>query len=366
MKIRAGSWHLQVFLQAYVEDRYWLDAGYAPLAERPQFPEFAAFMAFQEEFIRLTPDSRWNMENDTQYQELHTAAIAAENAWREKQEAIYTAEQSAKVKTRLLSAHTSLCPYFWSVVSALVFYYGVVRSTRPLRESLGRASNIIMCGAAATVVTLILGLIGWGIYENWRRIPTPAGIARGITQEYREYQDERRKEAEQRRIWEEDDKQRLLTQQAWEQANPEEVARRRELQARYDEELRLSAKREAAARWERDKRGFKELGLTLGILGGGITVVVGVGIGLSWVVGFLLTYLEKRFGPFRERFSVRSLPETGFIGWVMLQLRRMKSTWAKVRQIGRDTSELIAAFVKAKKERVCPFLTVENGERLEH
>lgn len=358
MRIRANAWYLQVFLQAYVHDRYWLDAETIGPAERPELPETVAYQAFEKKYYEMPHEQRFNEETQKKLHELAEASQKAYAKWHKEQQTIYTANRSREVSERLHAGRMSLCPYFWSVVSALVFYYGFVRSTRPFRQLVYRAAPALATGLFVLMAGGLVSLIGYGIYESRDQIPTPAGVVAGIKNEYREYKESQRREAEYQT-------QRIREQQEWERANPQEAALRRQQEEQYRQQQERWRARERTSEWRQFKSNLKEFAVGAGVLVGGlIGVVLAIAL-LCYVVlllGRVFSFLVRFLRPFVEPLSFKSVPETGFRAWLVRQFRRVARAWAAWRQFWKDTRELVAVFAKAKKERVCPYLTVVNGE----
>lgn len=354
MRIRANAWHLQVFLQAYVHDRNWLDAE-SISAERPELPETAVYRAFEKEYYEMPQEQRFNEETQKKLHELAEASQEAYAKWHKEQEAIFTANRSREVSERLHAGRMSLCPYFWSVVSALVFYYGFVRSTRPFRQLFGRAAPALGTALIVLMVGGLVSFIGYGIYESRDQIPTPAGVVAGIKNEYREYKEGQRR----------DQQKRLQEQQEWERANPQEAALRRQQEEQNRQQQEQWRAQERASEWRQFKRDLKEFAVGAGMLVGGLIGVV-LAIALlcyaALLLGKVFSFLAQLLRPVVAPLSFKSVPETGFRAWLVRQFRRVARAWAAWRQFWKDTRELVAAFAKAKKERVCPYLTITNGE----
>jgi|GEM_PF-5754498 len=359
MRIRASAWHLQVFLQAYVRDRYWLDAGIInPATERPELPETAAYRAFREKCDAMPSERRFNEETQKELHELGEAWREACVRWHETQEAVYTADRSREVSERLHGGRMSLCPYFWSVIAALVCYYGFVRSTRPLRQLIHRA----VLSLAATFLVLGIGLSvalsGYVIYAERDRIPTPAGIVAGIKTEYRAYRQLQQQETEY-------EAKRLQEQQEWERANPQEAALRRqqeEYSRQQQERWRAEGRaEERAADWKELKGFAASAAAFVGMLVG-VVLAIALLYSAARLLGKACSFLKRLLRPAVALLSFKSVPETGFRAWLVRQFRRVTSAWAVWLQFWKDTRELFIAFAKAKKQRVCPYLTIVNGE----
>ncbi len=343
MQIRVNEWHLRVYLQAYVYDRSWLDIGRID-STQCNAPEVEAFEAFEKQLIDLPEEERYSKETQDRREELSDAAHLAYIAWREDEKAKYTAAKSREVKERLDSGRMSLCPYFWSVVSALLFYYGIVRSTRPIRKFVSRIADGILVTVSLTLVAGVFIFIGQSIYSVRSEIPNPSDIVTGVSQLVQEHRQEQAIEhAEQ--VAEQSYNQRRAQEDAiWRQQHPDEALAEQQAQAQYDRLQR-------ARNWQAFKDDMQELGIYVGCI-----ALAGI---LLYLFGKGLCWLAKRFdwdapaqpkparspSAFRLRFAKALEPVGRFIA---------------------DTKGLILAMAKAKKEKVCPYLEIVTSNQQAH
>lgn len=358
MRIRANAWHLQVFLQAYVHDRYWLDVGMINPTEPAKLLETAAYQAFEKEYYEMPDKQQCGEEAQNRLHKLAQASHDAYTRWHKEQEARHTANMSREVSERLHAGRMSLCPYFWSVVSALFFYYGFVRSTRPLRQLFNRAAPALGTALIVLMVGGLVSLIGYGIYESRDQIPTPAGVVAGIKNEYREHKENERREAEHRQ-------RQLQEQLEWERANPKEVLLRKQEEEQDRQRQAQLRSQERASEWRQFKDDLREFAVGAGVLVGGLiggVLAIALLCYVALLLGKFFSFLARLLRPVAELLSFKSVPETGFRAWLVRQSRRVARVWAAWQQFWNDTRELIVAFAKAKKERVCPYLTIINGE----
>ncbi len=344
MKIRANAWHLKVFLQAYVNDRYWLDIGTVNPSEECQTPETVAFEEFEKEYRKLPYQERFSQENQKKLEELATASQKAFAEWYRDQQTIYTTNKSREVSERIYSGKMSLCPYFWRIVSALVFYYMLIRATRPFRNFFNKIAEGLATAVGVTIIAVIISVVGYGIYSIHDQIPTPADVVVSVKQSVKEYKQskiqQQAAEAEQKIIEQQNTQARI----AWEQKHPEEVARERAEREEFD---RL--------RSQQNWQDFKEFAITIGYLVLGVIVVVSsllAILGIVYLMGKVLEWLAHRFD--WGKTIITEKPPSAFRLWLTKVLEQL-------RLFIKDTKELVIAFAKAKKERVCPFLEVVDG-----
>jgi hypothetical protein len=351
-----------VYEQAYVHDRYWLDSKSIGPVEFPELPETATYREFERKYYKMPEEEQLSKETRNRLWELAEASQEAYSKWHEEQETIYTTNRSREVSERLHAGRMSLCPYFWSVISALVFYYGFVRSTRPFRRLFRRVAPALETAMATLMLVVvygglvgIVGFIGYGFYEIRDQIPTPASIVVSVKTEYREYRESQRQEAEHQA-------ERAREQQEWERANPQEAMLRRQ----QEEQLRAQQPtwRDFARDMVRDLWGtFKSAVFYVGALVGSVialVLVISLLMYLSLLFGKAFSFLARLLSPAVQSLSIKSMPESAFRIWLIRQFRRVANAWAAWWQFWNDTRELVTAFAKAKKERVCPYLTIEN------
>ncbi len=232
MTIRPNAWHLQVFLQAFVHDRYWLDNGFfAELSEVEQkteemakLPEIVAYKEFRDQLEKTDPRER----DYGRLRELRMAGCKAQEEWRKPQEANYTAKRSREISERLYSDRMSLCPYFWSVVVALVFYYGVVRSTRPIRNFFGRTSETFATALVTSLGLVVVAFIGFGIYESRDELPSISDVAHGVASIPSGIKNEIALEMRQSQLRKEFERAERERRIRWEQEHPVEARIQRE------------------------------------------------------------------------------------------------------------------------------------------
>jgi hypothetical protein len=369
MRIRRGAWHLRVFLQAYVRDRGWIDAfwetGNAPkdLPEIVTVREYAASLKAENPkgyqnimypvigMSQLTPELREKQEH---FQKLLREEERAVNEWRSAEWQRHHERRVTEVETRLYAGRMSLCPYFWSVVFALVFYYPVVRPTRGAWRVATFFVPVLAWLATRILVALLVGLVGYGLYAGRNTIPQiPSNVVQGVKSEYADYQ--QRQEAKAK--WEAEEKrleqQRLAVLLEWERTHPEEMRQRREAEA---ERLRQIATyetersvRDRQRFWADAKDAAGKLGTGLVYLVLGIAGLVVVGAILVLILGGIWALISTPFVALGKLLADSALAR---------RLAQARATW---RQFWADTRELVGAFIKAKKERVCPFLMIEDG-----
>ncbi len=356
MHIKVNTWHLRIFLQAYVHDRRWLDAGNIdPEVVQTELLEAVAYREFQNEYYQMSSDQRCSKAMMSKYETFRKAYEEAFENWHGEQEKIHTAKMSREVHERLNAGRMSLCPYFWSVVSALVFYYGFIRSTRPVRQAFGRMVPALVTALLILFGSGLVGGLGYGVYRIVNTVPSPSSLVASFKNEYREYKEDQKKSAEY-------SAQRALEHEAWEKAFPDSVELLR-LQAEKNQQLlKEQEAHERAERWEGRKSEMKEFGALIAIL---IIGILSFGLALAliywalrlfiWGIRFLVPILN----PAVERLSFKNAPEDGLRAWLVREFRRLKDQWAGFRRFSKETYELIAAFAKAKKERVCPYLTID-------
>lgn len=340
MQIRANAWHLRVFLQAHVHDRYWIDQGTINPAEECKTPETDAYEEFEKAFQLLPIKER----DYKQRCDLAEAAQKSREVWVKQQAVLYTAQKSTQVSERLYSGRMSLCPYFWSIVSTLVFYYGFVRSTRPFRNFFNQVADGLATAVGALILAGVVVLIGYGIYTIHDQIPTPAEIVVGVKQSVKEYRQNRVQEqaaavAEQQRA-----QQQAQMQLIWQQQHPEDFQRQR-----------LHEAEESRRQSQRNRQDLKEFALGLGVFVFGISVVLGI----FYLIGKGLEWLANRYG---WGTVTESKPPSAFRLWLTMQMRKIWTYLEPLRRFFKDTKELVRAFAKARKEKVCPYLEIANGE----
>ena len=372
MKIRAAAWHLRVFLQAYVRDRGWIDSFWEPGNAPKDLPEIVAVQEFEKVLrdehpeghqnimypgigmSQLTPDLRAKQER---YLELLREQERAVNEWGTTQRQQHHEQRMNEIETRLYAGRMSLCPYFWHVVFAVVFYYPVVRPVRGMWRAVISVVPQLEWMAVRLAVALVVGLLGYGLYAGRHtiaEIPSiPSNVVQGVKNEYTDYQKRSAAQAQYEAERKLEEQRAIEARLEWERTHPEEVRQRREAEA---ERQRQIAAYEARRR-VRDRAEFwtdaKEAAGTLAIgavyLALGIAALVVGGTILVFLLGGIWKLISTPFVAVGNRFSQSAFAK---------RLAQARATW---QQFWADTRELVAAFIKAKKERVCPFLKIENG-----
>lgn len=367
MKISRDSWHVKVYLQAYANDRTWIDPDHSGVfwdeSQGIDLPEREAFWKFQES----NPNSSWrDGESGEEFRDLLRSWNKARKAWCDAKFASYSTEKSSQVRSRLLLGKTSLCPYFWSVVYALVVYYGLILTSRKALKALDRVFTageriVTATWQPVAVGALIAGTLVTGLAMQFDLLATPSDLLVRYRQEQAEKAFRVAEREKSEREW-------ALERQVKSVPDPLEQKRQEELRKQQGEWYRFMNKlhpqfvqdeqaRRAQANYE-----------------------------------FFLMELaeeEREWNEFRQgvwSFFTRTIPVAGLTGVVVLGLfagagllgslaillwRQVQATglWATLKsraQAARtflgDTKEFVWAFLKARKEQVCPYLTVIERE----
>lgn len=375
-QIFSDSWHARVYLQAYVNDRTWIDPSHPGAfwdeSQGIDLPEREAFWKFQE----ANPYSSWrDGESGEEFRGLFRSWNKARKAWCDVKLASYSTEKSAQIRSRLFSGKTSLCPYFWSVVYALVVYYGLVRGARWLFKSLSRAFTVAL-RPVHVVLNWALPLVEYSVIATWRPVLAGSGVASvgllvlamqfdvvrtpaDFLMEVRQERAEKQRRLEewekyqqenmflaQRKAEEDKELEILQRRNEWEsfagRAHPrvlqDDLARRADVDYRYFLEERKAEEERSARSWA--------------LLGERIVEF------FTLVIGSILFFVV---------LAVLSLG----VKWLQMLGKQIQATslWAtlksRVQAVGtfvEDTKEFVWAFLKARKERVCPYLTVIERE----
>lgn len=333
MNIRKNSWHLNVFLKTHVYDRNWIEIFCPGYNHRltTELPEITAYNKAFEEYCNKKEKERTDEDREN-IRQLESAAYRAKQEWHKQDYINYCQKQSQDNLDKLNNGLMSLCPYFWSVVASLLIYYPVVIPLRKINSFLGRLlspiekifinfeENFLKITKIIAITSLVLAalgifsLIGHGIYHSRDKIPqVPSIIISSVKNEYEQWQINRE--------WH---KKEAVRKAEWEKEHPEEVKRQKE----YESSSR-------SAKWRRAWNDFKDLFLGLVFLAGATIASI---LFILFVVGMVR-----------------------FVQFIGVSIKN-RSTWQNLCLFWNDTRELIYAFLKAKKEKVCPFLHITNGE----
>lgn len=407
MRIKKSAWYYRLFEAAYIRNRGWID-WFTLTVDSSDLPEYQQMEALKRSFNYDYTAGVLDAHVAMYYREVVVPACEAASERREQEIA---AERANKVRERLEGGRKSLCPFFWSVVIAVVVYLPITAVDRVTGWIVGLIQrNVRRIGWAAAACGVLLTSYGATtlIIGNASDI---ASIPNAISRWHRERQEqlrleeererqqleaeelERRTAAAQQRAYEEQQRAHEEWLRKWQLEHPEEVRLQAELEAKRhaewedDYQRRLEAVARADAR--RHEREREET----------IAMMKAFGIGafklLLYILGAwsLLKFLFKRMlmpwvFPAIEWLFIRIGRGLDFlfdhailipIVLVMIWMGNSKwlrgllhflgrisdvvrRGWIAVREFYQDTRDLVVAMIKATKERVCPFLEPVNGD----
>lgn len=138
MQIRKDSWHANLYRRAYVTDRAWINLFGPPVHDHEiekRIPdEVAASDAAQRAYHALLRQPVSSDEERKATRELVCqTGEAYQQAYRRVYKELLIEKQAAEaeaVQKRMDEGRLSLCPYFWSIVWAVLFYTCLCRPTR--------------------------------------------------------------------------------------------------------------------------------------------------------------------------------------------------------------------------------------------
>lgn len=175
-KINPDGWPARLYLRAYADEREsWLGVSWSAQVEidkraAERFPEVAAWVALEERRRKLYSEGGdWRQHSDAEREEFGRWRAAAEvvakavrDPWTKEQYAHWHAERSREIRERFEAGRQSLCPFFWSVVIAVVFYLCLI----PAKRAIGRVLTAVGRGIA-WVWKFVFGIYGrqveWGL-----------------------------------------------------------------------------------------------------------------------------------------------------------------------------------------------------------
>lgn len=388
MKIRKDAWHLRLYRRAYIEDRGWTSVPEPVFQEWWQHhnsdPTIQACLAMMRsgevEFGGWQDWSAEDVEEVGRWLEAaHETYEQARVNWFASKRTEYHAARAAELRERLERERMSLCPYFWSVVAAVVIYSAVVRPWRWLCGTLARPFQFAVAALGVAAILAIVGGIGYGFWSaRCVFVSAGRGIANGVVAiptvpgrmgdwayerklkterdaqiEEQHAQWRREHERQEREAARKREEAARIAWAQWAQEHPNEAQRSKE----RDRTWAMMMRAHDAARTLEDLKFWA--GVLGKIVGVGVAVAVAVmyfGRLVDLVLALFVYFVFIKFGEETERgrrFFER------FEAWLERQRqRRMAFT-----RVVSDTWELIAAFTKATKERVCPFITVVDGEK---
>ncbi len=357
MNIRPNSWHLRLFLLSHVQDRFWIDEGeISKEAAKVVLPEVAAYEEFRREhFSKMSQRDPQSSDYFERLSELGEIASSAAVVWHTEQRSLYTASKSREIQLLLDTDRMSLCPYFWSVFWSVVIYLPFVRGTRPIRNFLSRpmVPEIILGGLFVAPLIAMVVAGAWN-QKSEISVPKPAAIVASIKQSAKDIRDDWRKSQEEGR-------RREQVHLQYEREHPEEIRQQKESETRLHEI-------ENAESWRtfwRDGKEFLIFGFQCASVLAGLallgTILWFAGKALEWVFVRLAQYFKwgtaEPKPPSTLRLWLRGVMATLTTPFVYL----WQST-ASFRLFCKETKELIMAFAKAKKEKVCPYLHIQREQ----
>ncbi|KKR98422.1 MAG: hypothetical protein UU49_C0017G0001 [Candidatus Magasanikbacteria bacterium GW2011_GWC2_41_17] len=422
MKLSRHAWHLKLYQRAYIEDRsLWLGVPTNTVCawdeewrQKRDDAEVERLLASIKKFEELWRSMNYGEVPDTTtWAELETLQTAyhqdcrkfydLRRAWFTQKSTEYHAQRAAELRERLESGRMSICPYFWSVVFAVALYAMCVRPMvwfgQTMTKILGRVARPAKILALTATICVIVssGIICRSAIWDWASY-VASGMAHGVgqaaiwvveapgnlgqwaaqkkvqqhyeaitTREYEEYERRwsKRRAEEQRRDWTktiiEHDIERK-EQIASARASQEEKAH----QQKRDQKYKL---------WHEAQRKKGEAEDSARIIGSIKTTSSYLAIGLAGIAALILFFMY--FGRLVDFvlaifaylvFIKIGETERGkrFFNWLERTMDEWYAQWKKfwnaVTNVIRDTWQLIHAFGKATKERVCPFIQiVDNG-----
>ncbi len=359
MQVSLKSWHMRLFAQAYIRDRYWADM----MIEMP--------LNFRKDLSEFEREKYWA---DVKERFSHRKAFL--------------------LSERLKAGHVSICPYFWSVVWALFAYstikllqfvvewliaapiyyviiWPIATFIKMVRDYLKRQPKVRRFALNTLIASLLIVLLG-GVSVGGTYLVTQAW------DNYRAEQIEQaRYQADQARWQKEADlayQREVAERQAWERAHPEEVKRLKQEQAtaQAEELAAMEAQDASEAEYQAEQARLREQeriqfwqGLPKNIGVGLIWLTLAVLTGLSAYACYLAgaealaglrSFLNRMF-PKADR-EPRPVPES--IMLLHLALIIVREGFAFVWRLIVDTVTLVYAFGKAKKERFCVNIEVRE------
>lgn len=354
MKINTDTWYFKLYAKAFIEDRNWLDWSYAPLLKE----ELSETIEYKEA-LRIYSDKNPNErteEEELKVQILHNISQKAKKDWFNNEIKRHTKEMSLKNLEKVKNGRMSLCPYFWSIVLALVVYCGIEFPLRkvssffkllfsPLTKRADKIFTVmdkfIMAVMNIIVVLFIAGfisLVGYGIYEKRNEIQEiPFKFVETIKYEFESYKFRKKSEEEYKKQQERETLRKLEWKLEWEKEHPEEARKQKEemlRQKKLDEEY---AAREREIKRQEMWRTIKDIAFALLFL---------IGIIVSTIIFVLVISGIFELAVFLAD-SIKN-----------------KTFWMSIKGFKKDTYDLISAFLKAKKEKVCPFVHFEDNNNI--
>jgi hypothetical protein len=367
MQINSDAWHLRLFREAYIKNRaFWLDSPINLDYERPkelnELPEVVERRIAEEawyEEVRLLSWKEFKEKSEKKHKEinlLRQKAREAQVGWLEEELKTRTARLSAELADKLEHGRMSLCPYFWSVVIAVLWYVPFVRNKSLIAR--GAISCLLGCLIFGALFVGYLGLeTAWQKKENIARGVGHAAVATGqfATEGIGETVSQAVAAVSVMRA---EKRIKKVAQENYEKKHAAEIAAAKA--ERAADEARRAAE-DARGSQQTTWQDVKEIGWgILAVIGYclGIFLVFGLGIAVS--VGF--TYLV--FFTFSAIFKVLTPPSLTV--WKILEGPETVNRWlaahAAMQRFWSDTWSLITAFAKATKEQVCPFLVIVDED----
>lgn len=361
------SWHAKLYLRAYVEDRTWLDPSHADEFASEAYAAGLPEQDAVDAFTKANP-TVWRGEGEAgaELDRLYHAAALARDAWCERKFATYSAEKSAEIRQKFFSGKTSLCPYFWSVVYAIVAYYGVVLISRRVAglmkqfiDQITPVFDAIEHIAATTwkpalLGTAIAGALTLGLAIQVDILDSPADLLAS----YRQEQADETRKALERQQWERHapspeviaEYELLKKRHEWEQfvsrPHPREIQEAAAYRAQSDYQYFLVEQERDRERAEYDARIFWG---NVGEFAMASLFLVGMGV-LAIVLSVCLSFFWAWLKGLRAQAKETSV-------WATIVDRKRSLI-----NFIHDTIEFVVEFYKTYKKQVCPYLEVVDRD----
>jgi hypothetical protein len=357
MNLRQSAWHCRLFLHAFAQDRGWLEWFRNVTLPKDEPREVRYLQRFERTYGAMKVEQQEHPKVQQRLFELNQAADRARERQYQEARAQQVTARSQTVRDRLMSGRMSLCPYFWSVVSA-VLIYGLI--CLPTAWFFQRALPFFGRVIIVLMLVLLIGSVTYYSFKNRGQVPV---ITQAVTADLREVKARWDAESAYNRQLAAEEQHRKLAAAQWAKQHPDEVRSEREAAAAARRVQAEAERRAAAQEWKQfwaDLRPLVGIVLAAGVVGI-VALILAIQL-LKWLLCGLGWLLMIPIDATVNLWRFLSGPEDGRTswigrGWIWFRTGAVQRWTGVVRFLG-ETKELIWAFWQAKKERVCPYLTV--------